>query len=201
MRFAQVFQRLALVVGILGFASQPSLADDGASAFVSDLGAKALTILADSTNLTEREPAFAKLFTEDFDVPTIGRFVLGRFWRTMTPEQQAEYLDTFKRYVVWVYSTRFSGYSGQGFDVLGSKPVEEGANLVSSRITSTDGSQPIQIDWRVIKVDGAYKITDVVVEGVSMLVTQRQEFSSIINQNGGKVQPLIDMLKKKLVQN
>lgn len=201
MRLAQVFQRLALVVGIFGFASQPSLADDGATSFVSDLGARALTILDGSTSLAEREPAFAKLFTQDFDVPTIGRFVLGRFWRTMTPEQQADYLDTFQRYVVWVYSTRFSGYSGEGFDVLGSKPVEEGASLVSSQITSTDGSPPIQIDWRVIKVNNAYKITDVVVEGVSMLVTQRQEFSSVINQNGGKVQPLIDMLKKKVGQN
>ncbi len=68
---------------------------------------------------------------------------------------------------------------------------------MTSEIIRPNGAPPAKVDWRVTRADGAYKITDVVVEGVSMAVTQRSEFASVIQRNGGKVEGLLAMLRQK----
>lgn len=195
MAFRRLILRIVVVLGFIGF-SAPAFAGGGADDFISELGEQAIKVLQGSANQEGRKTEFERLFTGYFDTDQIGRTALGRFWRQTTPEQQAEYQILFKRYIIDVYSTRFSGYSGQKFVVSGQKNVERGEILVSSQIVSQDGSPPINVDWRISNKSG-YKITDVVVEGVSMLVTQRQEFSSIINGNGGKVEALLTLLRKK----
>lgn len=200
MGFGRFIKGVALAVGLLAAVPSLARAEDGAAAFIRNLGQEALTIIRSQDGMAERRSHFAELFVKGFDVPAIGKFVLGRYWRAATPEEQARYLDLFGRYIVAVYADRFSNYSGEGFDVLGSQPGQNGESVVSSQITRPSGGQPIRIDWRVLGTQDSYKIADVVVEGVSMTVTQRQEFSSVIGQNGGKVQALIDVLEKRVGQ-
>ena len=71
------------------------------------------------------------------------------------------------------------------------------AVLVSTDVTTPGAPQPLKVDWRLIDHDGAYKISDVIVDGVSMLVTQRSEFASVIQRHGGQVQGLIDLMRQK----
>ncbi|MBL8641466.1 MAG: ABC transporter substrate-binding protein [Alphaproteobacteria bacterium] len=166
--------------------------------FVKDTAERGLTFLSKpNTTEEEKKAEFKKLLNSSFDMESIGRFTLGRYWNVATPAQQAQYQSLFRKMVVNVYAQRFGDYKGQKFEVKSARPVGRDDVLVSSFIIPTDGSDNIQVDWRVRNRDGAIKIVDVLVAGVSMSVTQRSDFSSVIQRGGGKVDVLIDYLKKK----
>src|SRR5262249_26267570 len=126
----------------------------------------------------------------------IARFVLGRYWNLATPEQQRDYQRLFADMIVKVYSGRFSMYSGETLKVTGSRQESGSDSIVSSQILRPSGP-PVSVDWRVRDRNGDYKIIDVAVEGVSMGVTQRDEFSSVIQRGGGTVDALIKELRRR----
>jgi phospholipid transport system substrate-binding protein len=96
-----------------------------------------------------------------------------------------------------VYWGHFNQYTGQRFVVMRNQPEGDGTTLVTSQIIQPSGQQPVNVVWRVTNHGGQYRITDVSIEGVSELVTYRQEFSSAISQNGGSVATLISQLRQK----
>jgi phospholipid transport system substrate-binding protein len=100
--------------------------------------------------------------------------------------------------VIDVYTGRFSDYKGQKFEVTTARSIGNNDTLVSSQIIPTDGGENIQVDWRVRNKGNGFKIVDVYVAGVSMGVTQRSDFSSVIQKGGGSVDVLINHLKGKV---
>jgi len=166
------------------------------SGFISDLGERAINVLTSTQSQAERESQFTKLFDEGFDVPGIARFVLGPYWRTATDAQRDEFTKLFEAYIIHAYVVRFSAYSGQQLKVTGSRPEGDGA-LVTSQITGVNNSPPVKVDWRVAKADAGFKITDVIVEGVSMAITERQEFASVIQRGGGQLEALLKALRER----
>jgi phospholipid transport system substrate-binding protein len=184
-----------LIVGIL-ISARPAAAAADPAAVITSLGNKALEVLGNNVDPKLRVARFRQLFSEDFDVPGIARFVLGRYWRLATEPQQQEFVKVFADYIALAYSNRLAEYSGEALHVTGSKPAADGS-VVSSEIVRPNGAPPAKVDWVLTPHDGAYKISDVVVEGVSMAVTQRSEFASVIQRNGGQVQGLITALRQK----
>jgi phospholipid transport system substrate-binding protein len=184
-----------LIVGIL-ISVRPAAAAAGPAAVISSLGNQALAVLGRNVDPNLRVARFRQLFSEDFDVPGIARFVLGRYWRIATEPQQKEFVKLFTDYIALAYSNRLAEYSGETLHVTGSKPAPDGS-VVSSEIVRPNGAPPAKVDWLLTQHDGAYKISDVIVEGVSMAVTQRSEFASVIQRNGGQVQGLITALREK----
>ena len=182
----------------------PARAADDPAAFIQNLGDQAILILQNKQlGQKEREAQFNKLFTEGFDVAEIGRFVLGRYWTVATPDQQQQYLKLFGTYVVAVYANRFSQYSGEKFTVAGSQPTPDGAS-VASQIIRPNGGPPINIVWKIAKENGGFKIRDVVAENLSMTITQRAEFASVVERGGGGaagVDALNNTLKQKIAAN
>ncbi len=167
--------------------------------FIQDLGDKAIAILADKSLTDEqRNQQFRQMLRDSFDLVTIGRFALGRNWRAATPEQQKEYMGLFEELVVKTYSDRFALYTGEGFKVRNVRPEGEKDFIVNSDITRPDGSPPTTVDWRLRQKSGKLGIIDVVVEGVSMSVTQRQEYASVIERNGGNIDALLDMMRERI---
>ena len=172
----------------------------GAAQFIADLGKRALDALANAKQMSQAEVAekFRGFLQDSFDTQTIGRFVLGRYWNVATPEQRQEYMRLFEDLIVAVYSKRFSDYSGgAGFEVVSHRPEGERDAVVSSRITRPSGGPPVMVDWRVRRGNSGYKVIDVAVEGLSMSVTQRDEFTSVIERGGGNVQALLDALRSQ----
>lgn len=165
---------------------------------IQSMGDEAEGLLANgSMTDTQRRAALRNLLVNHFDLQTIGRFVLGRYWRQFTEAQRREYFSLFEDMIVSVYSERFDEYSGQDLVVKGSRAGGEKDMIVNSVIKANGSGQDIQVDWRVRrKSDGAYKIIDVVVEGVSMSVTQRSDFSSVIQRGGGNPEVLLQHLRK-----
>lgn len=182
--------------GVLIAAStdQNSLAE-GAKNFISSMGDRGINFLGNPNMSQDAKTAeFKSLLNESFDMNTIARFSIGTSWKDMTPAQQQEYLKLFNRMIVKVYSKRFSDYKGQKFDVRSSRPENDKDFIVTSFIVPGDGPQ-VQVDWRVRNKGGAYKVVDIIVEGVSMSMTQRSDFASVIQRGGGKIDVLLDHLR------
>jgi phospholipid transport system substrate-binding protein len=196
-------RRLMLFLLPLALAASPAMAaappsDSGAqaTAFMNELWNHALELLNNKTPIAQRQAQFRALFHDDFDSPGIARFVLGRYWRTASAEEQKEFLKLFEDYVVFVYTARLSDFGGEQFKISGSRPDAD-AVIVSTDVITPGAPQPLKIDWRLVNDAGAYKISDVIVEGVSMAVTQRSEFASVIQRHGGQIQGLIDLMRQK----
>lgn len=170
---------------------------EGAQHFVENMGQRALSFLADEDITKEKKAKeFKDLLEDSFDMNTIARFALGRHWRVASNEQKKEYMGLFKTMIVKVYSSRFDEYQGQSFEVRHTRAESDKDAIVTSFIVPESGSE-IQIDWRVRYKKGRYKVIDVIVEGVSMSVTQRSDFSSVIQRGGGDVEVLLDHLRTK----
>jgi phospholipid transport system substrate-binding protein len=187
---------LPLMIAAGPVAAAPDAIDPKATAFMNQLWNRALELLNKKAPVAERQALFRDLFHRDFDTDGIARFVLGRYWRIASPDQQKEFLKQFDDYVVYVYTARLSDFEGEQFKITGARSDRD-AVLVSTDVMTPGAPQPLKVDWRLIDHDGAYKISDVIVDGVSMLVTQRSEFASVIQRHGGQVQGLIDLMRQK----
>src|ERR1051325_3365166 len=116
-------RRCGLVVLVMALLAvpRPAAAQD-ARALVATLGQQAIQVLGPSVPPAQRVARFRELFRDDFDVPGIGHFVLGRYWRTATPQEQQEFLGLFQEYIVRAYSARLAEYGGEPFRVTGLRP-------------------------------------------------------------------------------
>ena len=187
---------LSLLIGSTSLAAAPNAIAADANVFMSELWTRAVEVLDKKAPLTERLTRFRQLFQADFDGPGIARFVLGRYWRTASEQEQQEYMKLFEDYVIFVYGTRLSHFNGETFKVRGSRTDESGT-VVSTDIISPSGEPPIKVDWRLVADRGAFKINDVIIEGISMMVTQRSEFASVIQRHGGQVGGLLALMREK----
>ncbi len=166
---------------------------DAAARFVGDLGAATLKVLqATDGSLSAREAHVRNLLRNNFALEQIGRFVLGKSWRSASPEQQHEYLYLFSEYVLATYSQRLGGYSGESFKIVRAEPVGKQDAIVFTRIDRPSGP-PLNAGWRVRQFGDRLLILDVVVEGISMVSAQRSEFASVVKTEG--LDGLIQMLR------
>lgn len=172
-------------------------AAQGAEAFIAALGRQAIEVLGPSVPEAQRVTRFRQLFQADFDVAGIARFVLGRYWNIATPQQQQEFLNLFQAYVAQAYAIQLGQYGGEPFRVTGARQAGI-ETIVTSEIDRSGGS-PIVVDWYLIQNGGYYKITDVYIGGVSMKVTERDEFASVIQRSGG-ISGLLAELRQKVAQ-
>ncbi|MDE1901105.1 MAG: ABC transporter substrate-binding protein [Alphaproteobacteria bacterium] len=180
-------------------ATQQQAALGAAAQFVQNLGNRAIAVISNKQlTQAQRDDQFSQILSDSFDLKTIGRFVIGRSWNAATPEQQDQYMKLFKALVIKTYGSRMTLYTGEGFKVIGSRPESEMDTTVNSEITHPDGSAPTMIDWRVRNRDGKMGVIDVMVEGVSLSVTQRQEYAAIIQNNGGKIDALLKEMQDEL---
>ncbi len=169
-----------------------------AGEFIMALADKAIAGLTDfNVPLPERTTRFRVLLNEGFDVQHIGRFVLGRFWRTASEEERAEYLRLFEDFIVHSYATRFREYAGENLKVVGTRAASDGEAYVLSDLIRPSGP-PVRVEWRLRRDGAGFKIVDVLVESVSMSITQRDDFSATIQRAGGRVEGLLAVLRDKV---
>ena len=192
-----------LVVVAAGLPLAPAHAspelEKGGSVFIESLAKQAVDSLADpSVSRAERIVRFRRMFNDSFAVEVIGRWILGRHWRTATDAERSEYLKLFEDLMVVSYVDRFAEYAGEALKVHRALTENESTVTIFSEIVRPGGNQPVRVDWRVGRnKDAAYKVVDVVVEGTSMSNTMRSDFTSVINQKGGQVSGLIEVLRDK----
>jgi phospholipid transport system substrate-binding protein len=178
--------------------AQAAKSNQASADFVQGLGDKAIATLADpKVSKDQAKAVFRDLLNQNFDINTISRFVLGRYWNLANDAQKKEYQALFEQMIVEVYAERFSQYAGEKFKVGGAQASGENDAVVTSQVLRPNGQPPVNVSWRVRSKDGSFKIIDVIVENVSMSVTQRSEFASLIESNGGKFEALLDALRQR----
>ena len=171
----------------------------GAKKFIEILTSDAISMLTvEDISKTERADRFRRLMNENFAIKGIAKFVLGRHWRKATESEKKEYLQLFEDLLVDTYADRFAKYSGEKLVVNKSEVRGKGDALVHTIMIRVDGAKPLKVTWRVRGKNGIYKIVDIMVEGISMVVTQKSEFASFIQKNGGSLGPLLIELRKRI---
>jgi phospholipid transport system substrate-binding protein len=194
---------LATAIILIAGASAPALpaeAGTDPTAFINNLGSQ-LQMVAGNPSPEERRAGFRQLLHDEFDVPGLGRFVLGRFTRIMTAPQLQEFLALFESYVVATYSDRLSEYVAGGVvpRVIGSRLAPDGA-IVSSEFVRGSGPSPagaIRVDWRLSERDGTYKISDIVIDGLSMAANGRSELEGVAARNGEQPLAILAVMRQE----
>ncbi len=194
---AGFFAVAILFVGAQDAARAGSI-DEAPGEFIEKLAEKAVAALTiDDITRVERVRRFRTLLNDHFDVKTIGRFVLGRYWRQASEEERADFLTLFEDLIVDTYVDRFAKYSGEALLVTKTEATQDDDFIVFSSINRPSGGPPVGVAWRLRLRNGNYLIIDVMVEGVSMGQTQRSEFASVIRRNGGAVKGLLAKLRDR----
>lgn len=202
-RFLIVALVAAPLVAVGFGAPRAETMNDGAGRFIQSLGDRALEVIAnDTVSKSKRDQRFRELLTEGFDVNAIAAFCLKQYWRTATPAQRERYLGLFTDLIVQTYSARLKAvYNGETLQVRQVVADGKSGSMVQSEIKSPDaGSSAVRVDWRVRRPKDNYKIVDVLVEGISMAITQRDEFVAVIQTKGGDIDAFLDTLKEKVLK-
>ncbi len=177
-------------------AAGPAADRHPATLLMETLAAEVIAGLSDETLPADRrEDLFRGLLARDLDIPMIGKFVLGRHWRSATEDQRQAYLEAFTKFIVVTYAKRLGGIHMDTFEVIGAKSLGSSDILVRSRVAN-GGKKPIRADWRVRERESTFRILDLSVEGISMALTLRQEFQSFLRRKEG-LEGLISLLKER----
>lgn len=189
------FLLLAVSIGASG-EIQAQTSPQEAAKFVQALGSEAVLLQSavGSEGPEKRLIVLRDLVRRGFNLELTSQFVLGKYWHRATARQRSEFQDLFTEYLLNSYARRIGSYRAETLDIVASHPVGTQDVLVETSVTGDDGTtNPI---WRVRAQDGIYQIIDVSIDGVSLALTQRREFASVINRRG--LDGLLDMLRRKL---
>ena len=183
---------VAAAVGLFG---APAIAADPPAQLIQGVADEVIQIVKQAKG-PDRETAIGKILTTNFDMGYMGRAALATHWDGTTEPERERYLKAVLSAEAHAYSERFGQYAGQTLAVGRVVPRPNGISLVESKLNQSDGS-PISIQWEVRDTGQGLRITDVKVEGVSMVMTRRSDFNSYIQGHGGQVEPLIQELEKR----
>ena len=194
-----VLPAFILLSSIIGGAPRSLAATDDPASFVSDLASRALAAMPNEDTAAARQEQFRQLFRHYFDVEACARSALGPHWLNATALQRQEFAERYEDYIVVGYSAALGALGNASFEVMGSQPDKEGV-IVTSRI-SLIGVAPIRVDWQLNLTDHGYKVTDVIVDGISRATTQHADLVSVIQRKGGRMPPLLVALREKNASN
>ncbi len=185
----------AFICGVL-FCTQVTAAEpDKAVMFVEKLADEMITdVLATQKPMTEKLDLFRTKFQSALDLKAIGQFVLGVYWRKATPSERDAFLVAFMDFATKSWADKFSMYTGQKITFKGSRSAQKGQVYVDSIV---ENNPPAEVIWRLRDKNGDYKIVDIVVEGVSMAMSYRNEYSSFLQKNNGNLTTLTKELERK----
>jgi len=165
--------------------------------FIKDVTSEASLILVNNVNKDTKIKKLKELAEENVDIKGVGYYSLGKIRKTLSKSQLAEYENLFREYFLKSFSSRLSEYSDPKIDVLSQDKVSEKYTIVSSVLVAKEDRPEVKIDWRVYtKNPEKPLIRDLIIEGLSLARTQKEEFGSIINSGDGNIEALFVNLKK-----
>jgi phospholipid transport system substrate-binding protein len=188
---------LFLVSAVIEDAPKSLAADPGS--FVSDLAGRALAAMRNGDATAAKQGQFRQLFRQYFDIEACAGSALGSYWNDATAQQRQEFVKLYEDYVIIGYSAHLGALGGDSFQVLGSRPDKDKITVASQ--IQINGAAPIRVDWQVNSTKNGYKVTDIVVNGISMASTQHSDLVSVIQRNNGHLSALLVALREKNASN
>ena len=168
-----------------------------ASEFISSLSTEASKVLSSKLSENEKIIRLKEIGEQSVDIDGVGLYTLGKYRKTLTDSQKEQYKDLFKDYFLKSFSGRLVGYTDAKIAVLSEEIKNEKYTIVYSKLIGTSERPEVKIDWRVYTKDPEnLLIRDLVIEGLSLARTQKEEFNSIIANNDGNIEALFENLNK-----
>lgn len=171
---------------------------DKATAFIKTTGDRLVGVVNGGGSASVKRSTMTGILNDAVDVDGIARFCLGRFWRTATPAQQQQYVQLFHEVLVNNITAKLGDYKGVSFTM--GRSHMDGDNGVVSTTVNRPNNPPTAVDWIVSDPNASPKVIDVVAEGTSLRLTQRQDYASYLTHNGNSVDALIAAMKKQVSQ-
>ena len=165
--------------------------------FVQSTVNRASQILSDNISKESKIEELKKVALDTVDIRGIGFYTLGKFRKNLSDEQKQKYSELFKEYFLKSFSSRLAEYSNPQIEVVGKDVLSENYTIVSSLLKGTSERPEIKIDWRIYTKNPKNPlIRDLIIEGLSLARTQKEEFASILNSNEGNIDVLFKTLKE-----
>jgi phospholipid transport system substrate-binding protein len=171
-------------------------ATERAVAFVKATGDKLVAVVNGPGSAAEKRQALTKILDAAVDVDGIARFCLGRFWRQASAEQQKRYIELFHQVLVTNITAKLGEYQGVKF-TMGRGRQQDDEEIVSTTVERPN-NPPAAVDWKVSQESGGMKIVDVIAEGTSLRLTQRQDYASYLSHNNNDVDALITAMRQQV---
>ena len=186
---------LVLILGIFCFAHIALAQEKSASTFVSNLVDNIIKdVLSADVSKEEKTKRFENYMLNAVDTQAIAKAVLAQYWRTASPKEKDDFIEAFKDMAIKMTAERFNMYNGQEVQFFSERPAQ-GKNQVFVDSSVTHESKPIQVVWRVRQKDGEYRILDIIIEGVSMALNYRNEYTAYLQNH--TIQDLIKELNRQ----
>lgn len=164
-----------------------------ATGFVVQLGNALTSVVNSPGSYAEKKQRLAPLIENAVDVDGIARFCLGRFWRTATPQQQAEYQRLFRQVLLNNVFGRLGEFQGVTFTPTQTTQTPDGASV--GTLIQRPNQQPNNVQWVVANIGGQTRIVDVKAEGTSLRLTQRNDYAAYLQRNGSNVDALLGAMR------
>ncbi|MDC1109599.1 ABC transporter substrate-binding protein [Candidatus Pelagibacter sp.] len=185
---------VSLIFILIGTVNSNSIEPD---IFVQSTVNRASEALNNNFSKEEKIKKLKTIAKETVDIRGIGFYTLGQYRKTLSEDQIKEYAILFEQYFLKSFASRLAEYSNPEIEVIAKEKLNEKYTMVSSKLVATDKRPEIKIDWRIYTKDTKNPlIRDLIIEGLSLARTQKEEFSSIIQSNDGSIEALFDTLKK-----
>ena len=169
---------------LFSFAANAAVDHQAAENFVRKITNQGIEELINSNvSASEKQARFTKLFNEDLDLDFIGKFVLGRYWRTANAKQRSEFIDVYRKLNIQTWSARFDEFKGRHFEFDGVENSKSPDQVfVNTKVPMEEGA-PAVVKWRVKETNGRMKVVDIVIENVSLAQTSRSEYTAYIKNS------------------
>ena len=184
---------IIIFVSFLSFDLAYSIAPD---VFVQSTVNRASQILSKNISKEEKINELKSIASETVDIKGVGFYSLGSARKVLDNNQKKEYFELFENYFLKSFSSRLAEYTNPKIEVYGKKILNENYTIVNSMLVSTSERPEVRIDWRIYtKNPNNPLIRDLIIEGLSLARTQKEEFASIINSNNGNINALFKVLE------
>ena len=176
---------------LFAYSTQPKL-------FVNELVNDIVSVLSETSSpVKDKNKKIEEIAKENVDISALGLYTLGSLRKTLDEEKLNEYNDLFSKYFLKSLTSRLTDYSSQKFEIIDEEQKSANYTIVNSKIASSDKNPEIKISWRIYtKNPEKPLIRDLIVEGLSLAKTQKEEFASILNSNNNDINALLNKLKE-----
>ena len=163
--------------------------------FVKKFANDAIMILGnEQISVNEKNDQFTNLVMSAIDLNLISQFVLSKSWKTATDDQKERYISAFKTYFINSYANKLDQYSNEKIIVNGSENAGKYVIVDTNIIKEGTDTLKINLKWRLLNKNGDIKIIDLNIEGISLVIAQREEFQSFLANNDGNLDSLIEKI-------
>jgi len=190
---------ITVAIAVIAGAVAPPLAaaaDETAAEFVRSGANDVLAEMRSAASLDQKAAYFRQVLHQDFDMVGISRFVLGPYWHTASPEQQQEFRVLLEKHIMLSHGRRLAEAGGGDFRVTGSRTDPNGVVFVTGELIAPQGARN-KVDFQLGVVDGLYRVQDITIDDVSMVVSYRSEIQAVLASHGGQLGALLTAMREE----